>query len=534
MAISMSGRIWIAKFYGIFLNGLSSITIISGPGYTVGNKLNKLLQHLLICCLLPTAYSLLLYAYPPGWSDDILLTPEDTKSRIKPDIDVDEYNNVWAVWDTATWVSGTAEVLYSKRDSLGACLIPETVVSNNPSFSTNIKVAVDGSNNVQFIWRDETPKGIGVWHAKLANDGSVIVPSHVAVIGAGGAGTNRPEMVLNKYNEINIIWDESPSGYHQMNYTKLDTFGNPIIERIRVSIENVNALWPGIGIDSFANNHMAYRTDDTVSAYRLTYTKLDKDGNILIDNKFFGTGLLPTIIADHSQNIHMVYEDPAGPGMSIEYLKLDQDGNILIGPKTLNIHENNAGPHMAMDSLQYLHVVWHLEDPMGIMYTKIDTLGDFVISPIMVVCPPEAVWPARPRIAVDYSNRLHLVWQDQRLNPGVTAHIFYKRGENEPGVEETARLKTVNLTRISVFPNPFSKLIKISFGKEQSAEGTELKIYDASGRLVRQFDYPTIRQSDHVIWTGTDDIGNPLPAGVYFIQLDTDKFKTTIKIVKLD
>ncbi|MCK4252177.1 hypothetical protein KAX97_12065, partial [candidate division WOR-3 bacterium] len=181
--------------------------------------------------------STMLYAYPPGWSDDILLTPEDTKSRIKPDIDVDTYNNVWAAWDTATWVQGTAEVLYSKRDSLGACLIPETAVSNNPSFSTNVKVAVDGSNNVQFIWRDETPQGIGVWHAKLANDGSEIVPSHLAVSGAGGGGSNRPEMVLNKYNEINIIWDESPSGYNQMNYTKLDSLGNPIIPKIKVSLD---------------------------------------------------------------------------------------------------------------------------------------------------------------------------------------------------------------------------------------------------------------------------------------------------------
>jgi hypothetical protein len=120
--------------------------------------------------------------------------------------------------------------------------------------------------------------------------------------------------------------------------------------------------------------------------------------------------------------------------------------------------------------------VWHLEDPQGIMYTKLDTLGNFVISPIIVVYPPDAVWPAHPRIAVDYSNHLHLVWKDQRFNPGVTTDIFYKRGENENTVEEIAQLKTASLSKISVFPNPFSKLTKISFGNVQGAKSIELKI----------------------------------------------------------
>ncbi|NOR17651.1 T9SS type A sorting domain-containing protein [candidate division WOR-3 bacterium] len=508
--------------------------IIKELVYTVGNKLNKLLQHLLICCLLPTAYSLLLYAYPLGWSDDILLTPEDDMQRSNPDLDVDTYNNVWAVWDSGTWVNNTAEILYSKRDSLGDSLIPETNISSNVPYSHLPRVAVDASNNIQFIWREASSQGLGIGHTKLANDGTVIVSSHLAVSGAGGGSSSlRPEMVLNKYNEINIIWDESPSGYNQMNYTKLDTLGNPIIAKIRVSLENIYVYWPGIGVDSFANNHMAYRSDSGFQD-RLTYTKLDKDGNILIDNKILDTGLLPTIIADRSQNIHMVYPHPTGSGWSIEYLKLSNNGSILIFPKTISIHERNMSPHMAMDSLQYLHVVWPAESSgvFPIMYTKLDTLGNFIIPPMQVVYPPYTVrGGGMPRIAIDPSNKLHLVWVDDRLNPLVSTDIYYKRGENENTVEETALLKTANLTRISVFPNPFSKATKISFGKEQSAEGIELKIYDVSGRLVRQWDYPTIRQSDHIIWDGTDDSGNHLPAGVYFIHFSNCPNVKSIPVV---
>ncbi|GAI57255.1 unnamed protein product, partial [marine sediment metagenome] len=120
-------------------------------------------------------------------------------------------------------------------------------------------------------------------------------------------------------------------------------------------------------------------------------------------------------------------------------------------------------------------------------------------------------------------------WKDNRLG---SADIFYKCGENV-GIEETARLKAPNLHNISVFPNPFSKLIKISFSKEQGAKSIGLKIYDASGRLVRQWNYPIIRQSDHVIWQGTDNAGNHLPAGVYFIRLSNFTDAQSIPVILL-
>lgn len=476
-----------------------------------------------------------LHAYPPGWSDDILLTPEDTKNRQQCDIAVDGFNNVWAVWDSATWISGTAEILYSKRDSLGGCIIPETPVSNNATFSHSPKVAVDASNNVHFIWRDWSPQGEGVWHAKLANDGSVIVPSHLAVSGAGGgASTLLPDMVINKYNELYIIWDEYLSGYNQMNFTSLDSMGSPIIEKIEVSIPGIYAFWPGIGVDSFANAHMAYRSDSGFQD-RFTYTKLDRDGNVLISNRFFGTGLLPTIIADQSQNMHIVYEDPAGPGMSVEYLKLDQNGNIQVGPVILSVHQNNFRPHMAMDSLQYLHVVWaFISDSSGLMYTKIDTIGNHVIPPVTIVYPPYCVYPYEPRIAVDLSNRIHLIWRDQRLNPGVTTDIFYKRGENESGIGELSEI-THDFVEIAVNPNPFRYSADIRYQIIDNAQKCELKVYDITGRIVINLTEQVSINSHQlsVKWEGTDNQGNPLPAGVYFVQIQSVSREQSVPVVLL-
>ncbi|MGB9721877.1 MAG: T9SS type A sorting domain-containing protein [bacterium] len=500
----------------------------------ITNKINHLIFYcLLIFSILFPCY-LLLYSYPPGWSDDILLTPEDDNSRGGPDVDVDSFNNVWVVWDSAHWVNGTGEVLYSLRDSLGGCLIPETDVSNNASFSICPSIAVDVSNNVQFVWLDQTPLGLGLWHAKLANDGTVIIPPHMAVSG-NDVDVPLPDIVLNKYQEINVVWAEMLYGYSQIDYTKLDSMGNPIIPKLKVSLDTFYAYWPGIGVDSFANNHLGYRCDSGIQD-RFAYTKLDKNGNVLIDNKFFGTGCVPTFIADRSQNIHIVYGDPAGPGNSVKYLKLDQNGNVLIGPKTLSIHEDNDIPHMAMDSLQYLHVVWAFSnwvDTMGIMYTKLDTLGNFVIPPMPVVYWPIAIWPALARITVDKNNRLHLVWMDQRLDSANVEDIFYKRGENEQTIKELARLKAQNQPKISIAPNPFVNETKITFFLSQETKNFGIEIFDILGRKVKQFNNLTNHQSSYnqVLWDGIDENGKVLSNGIYFVVLENGKDRLTQKLI---
>ena len=481
--------------------------------------------------------SAILYAYPNGWSDDILLTPEDTEERGLPDVDVDRYNNVWAVWDSATWINGTAEILYSKRDSLGNSLISETDVSNNASYSIIPRIAVDASNNVHFIWRDESPQGLGIWHAKLANSGSVIVASHLAVSGAGGLALAH-EIALNKYQEVNIAWEECPSGYDQISYTKLDSLGNPLVPKIQITPVNISACWPGIGVDSLANNHLGYRTDSAGTSDRLTYSKLDKDGNILISNKILGIGLGPTLINDKNQNIHIVYDEHTTYHNAICYLKLDNNGNILVGPKAISLPQINSNlySHMAMDSLQYLHVVWQADSntDVHIMYAKLDTNGNFVIPPMKIVYPYQS---GEPRIAVDRSNRLHVVWIDGRLNSG--GDIFCKRGENEMTVKEITRSKAVNFPKISVFPNPFTKETKIVFSfsrmvpsaAREENEKTQVGVYDILGRKVKEF---MVEGSDGVIqWRGADSNGNRLPAGVYLLRITSAPGTQTVPVVLL-
>lgn len=101
------------------------------------------------------------------------------------------------------------------------------------------------------------------------------------------------------------------------------------------------------------------------------------------------------------------------------------------------------------------------------------------------------------------------------------------------GIAETVEHSDLSYSHFEVYPNPFSKQINISFGIGQSAKSIELKIYDATGRMVKQWDYSTIELSDHVIWSGKDNMGRKLPQGVYFVKFTTEDFTKTQKIILL-
>jgi hypothetical protein len=102
-----------------------------------------------------------------------------------------------------------------------------------------------------------------------------------------------------------------------------------------------------------------------------------------------------------------------------------------------------------------------------------------------------------------------------------------------PGIAEDDR--TADDLKILLCPNPFRKQINISFGKELSAKGMVLRIYDVSGRVIKNLELPTPYSllPTSVSWSGTNDLGKKVAAGVYFIRLETEGFHAIEKVIFL-
>ncbi|MGB3342228.1 MAG: T9SS type A sorting domain-containing protein [bacterium] len=145
------------------------------------------------------------------------------------------------------------------------------------------------------------------------------------------------------------------------------------------------------------------------------------------------------------------------------------------------------------------------------------------------------------------SSKIHIAWRDRRDFP---SEIYYRQGTRLPvGIEESALHSMPDALRLRVYPNPFSKLTTINFGKELSAWRKEektisskpltfsVKIYDVSGKKVVVLGHQNIRESGYqgnqVVWNGRDKNELQVPAGVYFVQVKAGNECIIKKVVKL-
>ncbi len=103
-----------------------------------------------------------------------------------------------------------------------------------------------------------------------------------------------------------------------------------------------------------------------------------------------------------------------------------------------------------------------------------------------------------------------------------------------PGIEEYNQTSTSN-SILEVYPNPFRQMINIRFSTGQSAKGIALKIYDVSGRLVKDFSRLTLDTLRPTLlsWDGTDDSGKEVPQGVYFLKAEDTDSEEIKKIILL-
>jgi hypothetical protein len=107
--------------------------------------------------------------------------------------------------------------------------------------------------------------------------------------------------------------------------------------------------------------------------------------------------------------------------------------------------------------------------------------------------------------------------------------------EYEVGVAENIPSETQSMG-LRVSPNPFRDQTNIRYSIRNSGylvQYPTLKIYDACGRLVRDFDLGlSIRNHLSAIsWSGDDDVGRKLPGGVYFLTLTAGDYSATEKLL---
>jgi len=83
-----------------------------------------------------------------------------------------------------------------------------------------------------------------------------------------------------------------------------------------------------------------------------------------------------------------------------------------------------------------------------------------------------------------------------------------------------------------IAPNPFGARTRIGFDLPEAGAAT-IRIFDASGRLVREFAHAGARGTNSVYWDGLDGDGVRVSSGVYFCRLEALGTARTGKMVIL-
>jgi len=162
--------------------------------------------------------------------------------------------------------------------------------------------------------------------------------------------------------------------------------------------------------------------------------------------------------------------------------------------------------------------------------------------------------PVHNYITADYYIASLRVTDNQGANNEAT--VFIEVTESGHVRDKFVGHSTPDALSLEICPNPFRNALNIKHqipstkfftpldskhptGQANLKSQISIKVYDASGRLVRQWDYQTMRQCDEIVWHGDDDLGLKLPAGVYFISLVVEPigkagdYKETKKVILL-
>ncbi len=165
-------------------------------------------------------------------------------------------------------------------------------------------------------------------------------------------------------------------------------------------------------------------------------------------------------------------------------------------------------------------------------------VNDMLVSLSDYAYDPLTGWISFKDAPPSGSNNIEIVYTySQYPDLGVTNWYSsnYLFSNTTSGIEEDqiSSLKSQDLT-LEIYPNPFSLLTVFRYSLPiLSGENTvvNLKIYDITGRMIKQFEHLSIAPTNHVFWNGTDAFGKRLPSGTYFVILKNGDSYISGKVV---
>jgi len=292
--------------------------------------------------------------------DDTRVTTDSAGSWY-PAIAMDTNNNVHITWYDKRDLY--IEIYYTKLDNNGNTLVNDTRVTSHSAGSVGSPtIAVDTNNNIHITWKDWRDGNDEIYYTKLDNNGNTLVND--TRVTTDSAASACPAIAVDTNNNVHITWEDWGVGSPEIYYTKLDNNGNTLVDATRLTSDSPGSQYPKIAMDTNNNVHITWCDSRDGTWPEIYYTKLDNNGNTLVNDTRVTTdsaaSACPAIAMDTNNNVHITwYDDRDGP-YEIYYTKLDNNGNKLVDDTCLTTDSAAASAHpaIAVDTTNNVHITW--------------------------------------------------------------------------------------------------------------------------------------------------------------------------------
>ncbi len=470
------------------------------------------------------------------WSDPVLIWDGTTEFG---DMNFDKNDRLHLVFSGKENDTLKYDMFYTFYD--GDSFAVPINISNSQRISDKAKLVVDNDNVIHAVWEDrcEFRACVPDLFYSYCKNGKWSIPMNF--YHGDTSFTDMPgylyisNLASDSSSRVHVMWDYSLDYYTYFEnctpadiqkskgdigyYHYLYIDNKDMLNRVSWHIELIpDSL-------SFYNGFFYYsKSDSTWSDPVMVYQNPDN-----LSSHF------PKIIGDAHGRLHIVWLEDIDGNIFPDrvYHSFSDDGVSWTEPYIVYKSEQNCFRlDVAMDSQNKLHAVWDHTDQYNLLlidhvyYSSFD--GTSWSEPERLT-PGGRIICGWPRIAVDSQDYLHVIWS------GADSKLRYRTTRPSTNVVyQESSTPVYDFSLSQNFPNPFNTTTRIRFSIP-SSEQISLVIYDISGKTVKKL-LAGITLSPgiyEIMWDGTDSQGQRISSGIYFYRLQVESFTQTKKTLVL-
>jgi hypothetical protein len=239
-----------------------------------------------------------------------------------------------------------------------------TNVTNTADPSYPADIAVDSTGTVHILWKEIDPGGNNYWYANSTNWGSSVNISDSAT------DVNFGKLCVDSTDTVHVVYCDEISGQYKLFYTdSLDWVAN----RTMLYQELGASTWCDITADSQDRLHFSWTQEGTDGLNRVLYFNSDSYSGdpVVVSDPFVGTSYTYVAVGPDG-SVHICWEANFGGKGSLWRARILPGGQVL--RDRINEYDVDLWmcfPHMAVDSVGDVHLVWRRETDITFHYYQL-------------------------------------------------------------------------------------------------------------------------------------------------------------------